>query len=248
VSVESQAQTKKVDAMGARLYSRLNWGKRAVMAILLLAWINLNAELGNSWVLVSFDSNKQASDSKSTSSATYTLLGVGITAIVTLISLFIKYLLDAALENRRHGRELRIKEQDHINEIDRLTRQMEETRRGRTLDVKRSVFVQYLTSSQSIYNEIISIRREHRASPNEAEYKRRLKAIDAQPSQIALDEMRLVASGDSTSAAENLWAHLRGDPVPEGLANGSREWAAWKAAYWDRRSLLVGQCRLDLEN
>jgi hypothetical protein len=166
----------------------------------------------------------------------YTLLGAGVAASATLLAVALKFVFDTRTERDKHQREL-----------EKLRLQLAETRATALLDNRRELFVQVLTSTHTIYCDIVQIRRRRRQGLIEdAEYVTLLKKLSPSEAQTSVEESRLIAAPDTCDAANALWHHLRSTGVSQGLQLESRHWAEWKARYWRLRHDLVAACKVDL--
>jgi hypothetical protein len=181
------------------------------------------------------------------SSAAYTLLGVVITGVVTLLAVVAKYAFDSRADSRRYKRELEVNALEHAREVEKLKMQLNETRRDVLRDLKRRAFALYLAETHAIYLSAIQARRQRREDADNVAYQRALKAVAPMDGQVALEECRLLVPAGSADRAEALWAHLRSHPVAMGIDLSSSAWSAWKKEYWELRRALIEQWKLDLE-
>jgi hypothetical protein len=180
------------------------------------------------------------------SSAAYTLLGVAITGFVTLLAVVIKYAFDTRAEARRYRHELEIQNLEHARELDKLQMQLHETRTDALRDLQRRVFATYLAETHAVYLDVVDARRQRRQNSDDQAYLIALKSIAPGKGQLALEECRLVVLHESARHADGLWDHLRSHPVPKGVDLGSREWGAWKDAYWELRRAAITHWQADL--
>jgi hypothetical protein len=183
-----------------------------------------------------------------TSNAAYTLLGVGITGVVTLIAVLIKYVLDTKSEARKYRRELEINSLDHKRELEKVEMQLNESRMDALRDRQRRLFASYLSGTHTIYLSVVDARRQRRSSLDDEAYRQSLRSISPIECQVALEECRLIGAGESAKPADELWHHLRSHAVPHGTELGAKEWAEWKSQYWQLRGALIEQFRVDLSN
>ncbi len=181
------------------------------------------------------------------SSAWFTLLGVALTATVTVAGLVVKHYWDVQAERRQAARERDVGEVEHRRTLERLKLEQEEAR-GRDLrNLRRDIYARFLSGTQVIYRNIVAIRRERRANQDDDAYRIALVSIDPADCQVALEEVRLVGGPESANAADRLWYHLRSHEVVTGIQVGAGSWQNWKAEYWHLRWSLVAQARDDLD-
>ena len=94
------------------------------------------------------------------SSAWFTLLGVALTATVTVAGLVVKHYWDVQAERRQAAHERDVGEVEHRRTLERLKLEQEEAR-GRDLrNLRRDIYARFLSGTQVIYRNIVAIRRE----------------------------------------------------------------------------------------
>jgi uncharacterized membrane protein YgaE (UPF0421/DUF939 family) len=120
------------------------------------------------------------------SNAAYTLLGVGITGVVTLIAVLIKYALDTRTDNRKYRRELEANERDHQRELEKMRIQLDEARRDTLHDLQRRLFASYLTGTHNIYLAVVEARRQRRKDSDDEAYRQSVKSISSAECQVSL--------------------------------------------------------------
>lgn len=188
----------------------------------------------------------QAAGTGSSTAALFTLLGVGITATVSLVAIFVKYVLDSRSETMRHGRQKEAEEREHVRNIEKLRIEAAERRSDVASGRQVQAVARFLAASLAIYSQIVAHRREWESEADDVRYRNRLLAIDSTDAQIAFEEVRLVSSDDVTSKANLLWQHLRGREVPRGLRLDRNDWIGWKNAHWSMRKDLIGEHQAEL--
>ncbi len=182
-----------------------------------------------------------AATTASANPALYTPLGVAITGVVTLATVFLRYWLDRRSEARKHDQE-----------VVRLHQQLHEQREDQSREDRRKVFASFLVATSSIYQLVNSARKARREAQRsqgqaaDAEYRKALATIDATDAQFALEECRMLGRTKPIESAEELWAHLRGDDVAIGADLSAAAWTAWRERYWLLRKALVDGLREDL--
>lgn len=165
--------------------------------------------------------------------ALYTLLGVAITAVVSLAAVYVKYKLDSKAETRKYQQELV-----------KLQLQLSEERIDRSKNEVRKVFAELLAGTAAIYRTIREARRQRRDDGDDTAYQATLRGISPDQCQVALEEGSLISNADTVVAAERLWHHLRSHPVPGGRDLSSTAWSLWKEEYWQLRRDLVERLRV----
>jgi hypothetical protein len=168
--------------------------------------------------------------------ALYTLLGVAITAVVSLAALFIKNKLDAESAKRQREHELAV-----------LRIKVEQERASEHAKQLRQTYAAFLTGTANIYQDIVKARRARRDEAGDDDaYRRMLKAIQPSESQAALEEIRLLSADRVAEHASSIWRHLRSTEVASGVDLSSQSWVAWKEEYWRLRAALVAECKASL--
>ncbi len=57
---------------------------------------------------------------------------------------------------------------------------------------------------------------------------------------MSLEQVRLLARRlTSARSAAGLWLHLRAADIAPGAVTDGADWVAWKAQYWELRSVLL---------
>jgi hypothetical protein len=169
------------------------------------------------------------------SGAFYTLLGVVITAVVTLAGILVKYWLDQVSDRHRFQREL-----------EKLRLELTEARADSLRESRRKVAASLIAGTHEIYLEIVDARRARREGGGDEAYLHALRSVQPLACQTSLEEWRLIGSGDAARCADLLWHHLRTHPVPRGHELGAGPWQEWKTSYWTLRSAFVESCRADV--
>lgn len=169
--------------------------------------------------------------------AAFTLLGVGITAGVSIIAVYIKSLLDGRAQERRYAQEVAM-----------LRLRLEEERGEALRREVRTVNAAFLVGTAAIYGQIVGARRQRRGDRNDDTYRAALRSVDPHQSQVSLEESRMLSSAATVEAADQLWGHLRTHSVPSGLDLSSAAWDEWKNEHWRLRKELVLQLRAELVN
>jgi hypothetical protein len=181
-------------------------------------------------------SGASALAAQGSNNAWYTILGAGIAATATLLAVALKFVFDARAEREKHTREL-----------EKLRLQLAEARATALLENRRQLFVNVLTTTHTIYREIVLTRRRRRQGRiDDAKYVALLREISPTEAQASVEESRLIAGRDTCERADVLWHHLRSTDVPKGVQLASREWSEWKERYWMLRHDLVAACKTDL--
>jgi len=175
------------------------------------------------------------SEGSPTNPALYTLLGVAITTVVSLVALFIKHRLDVDSARRAHEHELAI-----------LKLKLAEDRAVRHLEQTRKTYAAFLTGTAQIYRDIVEIRRARRNVQDDEAYRRSLNAIRPDECQVALEELRLLADQSVSELADAYWDHLRSAGVPTGADLTSEGWKSWKEEYWRLRKDSVQRMKLSV--
>lgn len=170
----------------------------------------------------------QRGESDPTDPALYALLGVVITACVSLVALLIKHKLDAASAQRDHEHDLRV-----------LQLRLKEDRSVKRSEQARRVYADFLSGTAEIYLNIVEIRRARRQALDDDAYRRSLKAIRPTQCQVALEEVRLLADREVVDLADRFWHHIRSATVPTGADTSSKAWSTWKEEYWRFRGDLL---------
>src|SRR5664280_1352954 len=168
-------------------------------------------------------------------SALFALLGAGIAAAASLLAVVIKYYFDDKTERNRYRREL-----------DKLRLSLEKERAATRQADLRVLYARLLAGTDAIYRQVVEARRERRDGLSNEGYARRLRDVSGSECQTVVEEVRLVAPGPTIGRTDELWRHLRSDPVVRGVDQGAATWRTWKEAYWSLRTALLEQCRNDL--
>lgn len=154
--------------------------------------------------------------------AWYTLLGVAITATVTLTAVLVKHRLDLQAARVNLAQQLAVKHREQT----------------------QGVFASFLAGTAEIYRAIVEARRSRRQGEIDDDgYRRALSAVRPNECQVALEELRLITGDNVAKPADLLWTHLRSDRVPTGAELGSEEWTRWKDKYWQLRVELIEKLR-----
>jgi hypothetical protein len=118
----------------------------------------------------------------------------------------------------------------------------------RQRDLRRKVYLEWLRLTHQLFAAVDQVVREHPESSTEAVVSA-LNRIPAEPGQVALENVRLVANEDVAEWAANMWAHLRRELVPQGQrpsnATWAEAWRAWDVKYWSLRRAFVDAARTD---
>lgn len=108
----------------------------------------------------------------------------------------------------------------------------------RLRDLRRAAFLAFLTATHGHYESVLAARsvlNYDRAAGLAA-----LESVSIVEGQSALDELRLIASGEPVTLAEKLWRQLRDPGFVHGRDGNA---AAWKVDYWDARKEMISSAR-----
>jgi hypothetical protein len=184
--------------------------------------------------------------SSAAGNALYTLVGVVITAAITLLGILIKYMFDRSLESGRRRAELVATAEKHRHDLEVLRLEQAGARHDALRDSRRKLAATFLSETHRIYLDLVDARRKRRTGNDEPAYQTALRAIDPLVCQVTLEEWRLEATPDSVARAEALRDHLRSHDVPQGRDTTSTSWVNWKTRYWELRHAFVEHSRQDL--
>ena len=133
--------------------------------------------------------------------------------------------------------------------MERLRLELDDKRREGAAVRQQKAFAALLSQTNEMYDAVRRARRRRRLKEiSDSQFVAELQAISAHEGQVALEELRLLASTPTAACADALWHHLRSEEVPAGRELSSESWVAWKQSYWDLRHRLVASCRSDLDN
>jgi hypothetical protein len=178
--------------------------------------------------------------------ALFTLLGVGITAAVSLVAILLKHVLDSRTEARRHARQLELDDREHARNLDRMRLELAERRADAAEGQQVQAMAKFLAESLAIYTQITMIRQSWERDRDDAKCRDALLSISPADAQMAFEEVRLLASESVTEKADRLWQHLRGQDVPRGRRFDREDWTAWKDGHWALRKALISQGQAEL--
>ncbi|WP_146044445.1 hypothetical protein [Amycolatopsis sp. BJA-103] len=164
----------------------------------------------------------------STSTAPYILLGAGITAVVSIASIYLKFQLDK-----------RVTKTSNEFELEKLKIELSANQEAANEKAVRQVYARFLAGTADIYSKITSARRVRRSNSNDEAYRNQLRQIDPREPQVALEEGRIIGKDTSAEAADALWHHVRSSSIPQGAELSSIEWKSWKDKYWVLRKALI---------
>ena len=170
-------------------------------------------------------------------SAAFTLLGVGISACVSTLSIYIKFRLDQISSKEQYRRD-----------VEKQASEIIEARRTNDLAAKRKVFAEFLGQSHALYVEITAAHSQFATHGSVEELFRALRDARSGIAQSALEETRLItADAGCEAASSGLWRHMRASGVPTGKHTAANDLKLWKAKYWDLRRALMLAYRSDLD-
>ena len=175
--------------------------------------------------------------------ALFTLLGVGITALVALASLFIKHFLDISAEKRRQTYEQDVRKQQQEHALKQLALELQNNKIEVLQGQQVQALARFLASTLELYRGVQDSYERWREANDLRIYQKELRALDASSGQVALEELRLCAPAETTELAEKLWDHLRSHQVAKGEETQSRKWHDWRGHYWRLRKELIAQHR-----
>lgn len=122
--------------------------------------------------------------------ALFTLLGVGITAAVSLVAILLKHVLDSRTEARRHARQLELDDREHARNLDRMRLELAERRADAAEGQQVQAMARFLAESLAIYTQITMIRQAWERDRDDAKCRDALLSISPADAQMAFEEVR----------------------------------------------------------
>ncbi|MBM2623228.1 hypothetical protein JIG36_47805 [Actinoplanes sp. LDG1-06] len=114
-------------------------------------------------------------------------------------------------------------------------------RAAKLTDLRREAVTRFLSEIHKHQRELYSL---HERYPDAATREGAIKRVSPIEAQVALDNVRFLATAEVVAQAESLWLHVRESNFARGNAKSR---IRWRRVYWEMRKDLVFSFRASLE-